>query len=221
MRTYHFAILLGILLFLASTSHGQVYLGGKAGVSLSSLFVQENRNDIFNPAINDEIKLGFVGGVMVQFFAQPHTGIQAELNLVQKGWTELLDTVNTFSTTLNYLELPVMTHLYVGKGKTRWHFLVGPSIGYLLSYSESDFDPELEDRITYRMTEENRKNFTVGIQGGTGLNRRFKFGHLQFDFIYSLSFSNIFRNPGDPNVPDRSLPSYVGLSLAWMKEVSQ
>ena len=141
---------------------------------------------------------------------------------VQKGWTEILDTAaNTFSTTLNYLEFPVMTHLYLGKGKTRWFLNLGPNIGLLLNYSESDFDPELEDLITYRMTEENHKNFSVGIQGGAGINRRTPYGHFQFDFTYSLSFSNIFRNPGAPGVPDRSLPSYMGLTIAWMKEMKE
>ena len=211
-----------IALTLSQSVLSQIYLGGKAGASFSTLYLQEHRSDVFNPRINDQAKLGFLGGVMVQFFAQPHAGIQAELNLVQKGWTEVLDTANnTFSTTLNYLELPVMTHLYLGKGKTRWFLNIGPNIGLLLSYSESDIDPELEDLISFRMTDENRKNFSVGIQGGAGINRRTPIGHLQFDFTYSLSFSNIFSNPGGIGVPDRSLPSYMGLTIAWLKEMRE
>jgi len=199
----------------------QIYMGGKFGLTSSTLYLQEDRNDVFDPGISDEVKLGFTGGVVVQYFAQPHAGIQAELNFVQKGWTELLDTTNTFSTTLNYLELPVMTHLYIGKGKTRWFVNVGPSIALLLGYSESDFDPELEDDISYRLTEENRKNFSVGIQAGGGINRRTSIGHLQVDFVYSLSFSNIFKNPGAPGVPDRSLPTYVGITIGWLKELQE
>ncbi len=215
------SLLLLAMMMMGQSCLSQIYLGAKAGASFSTLLLQEHRNDLFNPRLNDETKLGFIVGGIVQFFAQPHAGLQAELNLVQKGWTELLDTTSTFSTTLNYLEFPVMTHFYLGKGKTRWHINLGPSIGLLLGYSESEFDPELEDAISFRMTEENRKNFSVGIQGGGGINRRTPYGHFQLDFTYSLSFSNIFQNPGGVRVPDRSLPSYMGLTLAWMKEMKE
>jgi len=206
-------------MLLSNAASAQVYLGPKVGVTMSTLFLQENRNDVFNPKIVDQTKLGFTGGAVVQFYAKPHVGIQAEVNFIQKGWTELLDTVNTFSTTLNYLELPIMTHMYVGKKKTRWFVKVGPSIGLLLGYKESDFDSELEDQITYRMTDENRKNFMVGIQGGGGINRLTPVGRFQVDFTYGLSFSNIFRGSSSEMVPDRSLPSFVAFTLTWFKKM--
>lgn len=221
MNSYGKFLLIFLGLTLSQRGLCQIYVGGKGGLTFSTLNLAEHRSDLFNPRINDEAKLGFTGGAVVQFFAQPHAGLQAELNFVQKGWTELLDTINTFSTTLNYIELPVMTHLSLGKGKTGWFLNVGPSIGLLLSYSESDFDPELEDLISYRMTEGNRKNFSVGIQGGAGINRLTPIGHLQFDFTYSLSFSNIFSNPRGVGVPDQSLPSYMGLTIGWLKQVKE
>jgi len=213
----------GVLLYLFLfgfwlNSQGQTYLGFKAGLTLSRLSFQETRNDIFDPDIDQENKAGFTAGAMLKYFYQPHAGIQIELNFTQKGWTELIDENNSFSTTLNYVEMPFLSHFYLGKKKTQWILTVGPNVGYLLSTKEGSIPPGTEGQIMYRITSDNQKRFSLGVQGGFGVSRTTSFGQLQLEGYYNISLTNTFITiPGF--TPERSLNAVLGISLAYFYEL--
>jgi len=206
------------LLALTSELYAQKLIGFKAGVTSNILFLESTRPDIFDPEIDQVGKLGVTFGVMYQSFLRHHVGVQIEFNFVQKGWTEKVDDNNKFKTTLNYLELPLLTHIYIGRGKNKFFFLAGPNIGYLISSSESSFNPAIEDQITYRMTSANEKKFSYGVIGGGGISRTTGIGRFQAHFNYNFGLSQIFEKQQDSD-PDYSQNQTVSLTIAYLWEI--
>ena len=85
-----------------------VAIGVKGGVDFSRVF--------FNPSVDQKMKMGMSGGFMFRYIEENHFGLIAELNFVQRGWEEdFEDAPYNYSRTLNYLELPVMAHIFFGR----------------------------------------------------------------------------------------------------------
>ena len=59
-------------------------------------------------------------------------GLQAELNFIQHGWDEKFEDQPQYkySRTINYFELPILTHIYFGSKRFRVFVNLGPKIGY-------------------------------------------------------------------------------------------
>ena len=104
-----------IFIFISTTSiisaqdrliQPELYLGANFGITESEV--------IFNPAINQSFLRGYNGGLVFRYIAEKNVGMQAELNFSQRGWTE---SSGLYSRQLNYLELPFMTHIFIGKKK--------------------------------------------------------------------------------------------------------
>jgi len=215
--------LLTFLIFAMATTLAQTSIGVKAGRTFSSLILENVRIDLGDPDIPQENEQGLVGGFIFRHFIQEHVGLQVELNVNQRGWRELNDTIPRFrmpiqSTTLTYLEIPFMTNIYLGKRKTRYFVNLGVNPGYLLSTSE-EFRASREDEITYRINDENEETAFVGILGGLGVNRKTPVGHFQVELRYNLGVTNIFDKDFSPDLPDRSQVQTIEIYLAYLFEL--
>lgn len=110
----------------------------------------------FQPTITQKmhggLSLGITGRYTSEKYFSTLCGIQAELNVVQGGWTEDILTINKepvinpetgvaekYSRNTTYLQLPILAHLSWGKEKQGvCAFLnMGPQIGVLLGESTS------------------------------------------------------------------------------------
>ncbi len=91
----------------------------------------------FYPNIVESFQQGYAGGIMFRLISEPHIGFQVEVNYTQKGWNE--DSTG-YSRRLNYVSMPVMTHVNIGKKAMRFTLNFGPEIAYMISESEK-FDP--------------------------------------------------------------------------------
>ena len=75
----------------------------------------------FSPSIKQTNKNGMVLGVTARYMSEKYfnmlCGIQVELNYSQRGWNEKIEdgSENTYSRTMNYLEVPFLAHLAFGK----------------------------------------------------------------------------------------------------------
>ncbi len=129
---------------------------------------------------------GFVGGIVVQFLNEKHAGLQAEINYSQKGWIEM-DTIAEnnirYKNQINYIELPILTHVNIGNGKIRGVFEIGPYIGYALSAkkSVSDLNSGIENSSDYTFNEDTDNRLDFGLMTGGGLEYRLPFG--KFDAV--------------------------------------
>lgn len=188
-------ITLCVLTPLSAQTHyeGNLFVGAKGGMSMSR--VQ------FNPSISQTWLTGGVAGATFRYIEENHFGIIAELNFEQRGWKEDFADAPQFSysRTLNYLQIPVLAHIYFGSPRAHFFINAGPEIGFRIGSSiSSNFDPAqvasisgfpLENRHIAQLTEPLGSAVDYGISGGLGLeyflNRRHSI-NLEARFYYGL-----------------------------------
>ena len=88
----------------------EIYVGVTAGATGSMV--------IFNPVVAQTYLQGYNGGLVFRYIAEKNVGMQAELNFSQRGWKEAN---GLFAKQLNYIELPFLTHIYMGKKNRFFH----------------------------------------------------------------------------------------------------
>ena len=118
---------------------------------------------------------GLSGGVSLKYISEKHLGFLTELNFTQRGWKEdFSETDNpehSYSRTLNYIELPLMTHVYFGD-KVRFVFNMGPQVSYMIG-DKSTMNDALSGFIDDKLAE--RPDFPIGIQYKS-IDKRFDYG---------------------------------------------
>lgn len=127
-------LLLGMLSAMAQDHFAsRVFLGAKGGVTLSEV--------MFKPAITEKFGLGKTAGVMFRYTEEDHFGLLAEVNFVQRGWAEKFeDLPYSYQRTLDYIEIPIMSHIYFGR-RGKFFFNAGPEVAYYLGdHISSNFD---------------------------------------------------------------------------------
>jgi hypothetical protein len=151
----------------------------------------------------------FFGGIAVRYLSEKNLGMIVELNYSQQGWEQdfrVKDNPSyagfTHKHKLNYLELPILTHIYFGR-KVRFVFNLGPKIGFLLSDSE-EMSQELLDKLSggefpaglvtdqyYRMAE---RKIDYGLMAGLGLEFRTGIGSFMLEGRYTFGLGDIYSN---------------------------
>ena len=94
----------------------------------------------FVPKVNQKMIMGYTGGLTVRWETEKYLGLQGELNFVQQGWEEKFDDEPSYryKRTINYVELPIFTHVSFGSDKVKVFLNVGPKIGYMFSEKTDD-----------------------------------------------------------------------------------
>jgi hypothetical protein len=182
----------------------EMYLGVTGGATGSMV--------VFNPAVNQSYLQGYNAGIVFRYIAERNVGVQAELNYSQRGWKE---SSGLFCKQLNYIELPFMTHIYMGD-KNRFFINLGPKVAYLIS-EKNLIDNTVNSTEVQQITPIQNK-FDYGLCLGFGLSFKINRNTLQLDTrayyalsdIYSNSKKNYFGNSNNLN---------VSLNLAWLMQV--
>lgn len=156
----------------------RVDLGARGGVTFSSV--------MFKPSITGKFGMGYTGGLTFRYSEENHFGLIAEVNLVQRGWAEKFeDLPYSYQRILNYVEVPIMSHIYFGS-RGKFFINAGPEVAYYLGDRiKSNFDYNdvsgLEgfsdkNRRTEQLTMQVSQKIDFGIVAGLGgefsLNRR-------------------------------------------------
>ena len=164
--------------FIPETSFG-IKLGG----NLSTVS--------FDPRVEQDLYSGFVGGLVFKHISQKSLGIQVELNYLQAGWSENLESPNYYSRRLNYIQLPTMTHINFGKKKTRFFINLGSYFSYLVSDIETtDLIADEEEKIYYGQDIDHQLDF--GFCFGLGLSRNTSIGIIQISSRVNYGFISLF-----------------------------
>lgn len=143
-------------------------IGAKAGVALSEMS--------FSPSVKQSFRPGVTMGVTARYTEEKHFGIIAELLFTQKGWNENFEGAPyQYGRTLNYIEMPILTHIFFGSRRIKGFFNLGPQIGYMLSDKIStnltpwqDLPEVVSPRQTDQMWMDVQNRFDYGICGGIG-----------------------------------------------------
>ena len=173
-------------------------IGINAGVNYNEVTLNTPPSD---PQIKQNGLLGYAGGITVRYISEKYfamiCGAQIELNYTQRGWKELIENnEDTYSRTMNYLEVPFLAHLAFGKDRGMQFFLnLGPQVAFLLSESENKsnpFNPEGRTSEQYGKMAENK--FDYGIVGGAGLELKTKAGNFLLEGRYYFALSDIYKS---------------------------
>lgn len=179
-----------------STYQKELAIGPSFGMNFASVS--------FTPKVPTGMKMGINGGVTVRWNTEPHLGLQAELNFSQQGWQEEFEEKPQYkySRTINYLELPFLTHIYFGNKNFRFFVNLGPKIGFALSESTDSnlngVNPN-ENRPDEQHALGIQKKFDWGLCGGPGIELRTGIGSFLLEGRYYYALGDVFNNrKGDP-----------------------
>lgn len=175
-------------------------IGVGFGPTFSSLSIE--------PAIDTKSKMQYFGGLAIRYISEKNLGLIAELNYSQQGWEQDFKKIQNNTTgfeytqKLNYLELPILTHIYFGN-KVRFFVNLGPKFGFLLSE-----DHIINDKLAYYLAnipegetpsfqtehfgKKAEKKFDYGLQAGAGVEFRSKIGHFALEGRYSFGLGDIY-----------------------------
>jgi hypothetical protein len=180
------------------------------GPTFSSVDFQSNPNtkNAGKIRVATKNRMQYHGGIAIRYISEEHIGVIAELNYSQQGWEQDFSKNDEYKEMglehfhrLNYLELPVLTHIYFGN-KTRFFFNIGPKIGYLMSDSEK-MNSKLEEFLAggvpesfetnqyYRMAEH---KIDYGLIAGLGFELRTGIGNFALEGRYSFGLGDIYKN---------------------------
>ncbi|NJN27940.1 MAG: PorT family protein [Cyclobacteriaceae bacterium] len=190
---FRYLIICLFIALFAVDGVAQVTVGLHGGANFSRMDFTNNPEYKFT-----EIKAqsGFLGGVVVQFIPEKHAGLQAEFNYSQKGWIEMDTTMGKelqYKNKLDYVELPILTHINIGAGNFRGLLNLGPYLGYALNSStkltnlqtgtsqttKHDFDNDKDNRIDF------------GLLLGFGFEYRLALGKLAIEARYSIGLGDL------------------------------
>jgi len=160
--------------------------------------------------INTKSLQQYAGGVAVRYISEKNLGFIVELNYSQQGWQQdFVSKDNPLANMgfehihkLNYLEMPILTHIYFGN-KVRFVVNLGPKISYLLNDSES-INQSLSDYLssgnadggfeTYQYYRLADRKIDYGLMGGMGLEFRTGIGNFLLEGRYTFSLGDIYKN---------------------------
>lgn len=147
----------------------------------------------------------YQGGISIRYVSEKNVGLIGELNYSQMGWeTKFSDetlVANKHQHTLNYISIPILTHIYFGD-KTRFFFNLGPQLGILLSDKEKTndaFDEWLttadEDAYSTDLYGlKAQKKIDYGITAGMGVELHTGIGNIALEGRYYMGFGDIYDN---------------------------
>ena len=182
----------------------EMYLGVNLGVTESTV--------MFKPTVNQGFLMGYNGGLVFRYIAEKNVGMQAELNFSQRGWQE---PNGLYSRQLNYIELPFMTHIYIGN-KNRVFFNLGPKISYLLS--EKTLVNKTANSTDSQHITDVQQPFDYSVCAGLGILFNVNGRILQLDTRANYGFSDIFNNTKSDTFSN-SNSFNLSVNLAWLFQV--
>lgn len=182
----------------------------------------------FDPSVSQNMSIGPTFGVAARYTEEKFFGLQAELLFTQRGWKDRYDMYPelSFERTLNYLEMPIMAHIYFECGqKSEISVDMGPKLGFFLSDKissnlPSNFGQTDSEYYGYRYKHHSLsvdKKFDYGIQAGLGyefkLNQRMA---LQVQGRYYFGLGNIFPDSkSDDFETSRNSTIQIVMALWW------
>ena len=109
------------------------------GVNLGMNMTKVDFSPRFKLNSHNGMAFGLTARYMSEKYFKMMCGIQAEINYTQRGWKENIEdnTGDTYSRTMNYVEVPLLAHLAFGKDAldkgVKFFVNMGPQVAFFLS----------------------------------------------------------------------------------------
>jgi hypothetical protein len=182
----------------------EIIVGAKSGAVLSTgAFTEPNG---VSPDQNSYYHhLGAFGGALFRYSGERYLAMQVEVNFMQRGFRSY----GNFSRTFNYVEIPLLAHVFYGAKRFRWFVNFGPEISYLIN------EQLWGNASTVFMTEPLKSRFDYGLVVGTGFEIHTKAGIYQLEGRYEFGFGDFFSALPSDNFR-RSANRNLTLTLGWL-----
>ena len=205
MKNLRFVYLIFVFSSIGALAQGKLYVGVNGGYTVATA-------DLFHSVNGYTFEGGFVGGfqggLVVMHFFHEHLGFQSGATYVQKGWKQTFDDfAPDHHTYLDYLEIPLMAHLY--SGKDNFHLFANAGIYFEYMVDSKVDPPPAETGIYdfYLFDEDRDQKYGYGFKAGGGAYLDFRFGTLMMEGSISYSMSNVFNydrfSTGIPNLSNK------------------
>jgi len=143
-----------------------MYLGAKYGMGAGQGY--------FSPAKLQAQVPGYSSGLSFIYMSRRLVGIHVEANYTQKGWREISDTSSYFYERMsNYAELPLMTHLRLGKKNLQVYLEAGSQLSYRLADNERISPNVVLPDSAYSLRMRWGYKFNFSLLGGAGVSYHF------------------------------------------------
>lgn len=177
-------------------------IGFGAGPAFSTMSISPT---LSTSSIKTKSVTGFQAGLSARYISEKHLGFIAELNYSGNGWEEKFDAASDYKYTqkLNYINMPILTHIYFGSDKMRVFFNVGPQIGFLISEKEEtndalqkwlDSKPDPDKNIIAQYNKKADRKFDYGIAAGLGAEFRTGIGNFSLEGRYYMGLGDIYNS---------------------------
>ena len=188
----------------------------------------------FSPRIKQKSHNGMALGVTARYMCEKYfnmmCGIQAEINYTQRGWKEDIDdgSENTYSRTMNYIEVPLLAHLAFGKDAldkgTKFFINMGPQVAFFLNEKEKmseDWNPAYRPNgVNQQYGKWVENKFDYGLLGGLGMEFSTKAGHFLLEGRYYYGLAD-FWGSSKKDEFGRSGHSYMGVKLTYLFDITK
>ena len=188
----------------------------------------------FSPRIKQKSHNGMALGVTARYMCEKYfnmmCGIQAEINYTQRGWKEDIDdgSDNTYSRTMNYIEVPLLAHLAFGKDAldkgTKFFINMGPQVAFFLNEKEKmseDWNPAYRPNgVNQQYGKWVENKFDYGLLGGLGMELSTKAGHFLLEGRYYYGLAD-FWGSSKKDEFGRSGHSYMGVKLTYLFDITK
>lgn len=172
----------------------ELSLGVKGGITIP--------NVAFSPSVQQNTWIGTTTGIALRYTEEKIFGLIVEANFSQRGWDEKFENdPYSYRRTLNYVEIPFMTHIYFGSEKFHAFVNLGPQLGIMVGDTyTANFDidnpPYFRDpnkiKEVYALPVKNI--FDYGITGGVGAELRLGRHIIGLEGRYYFGLGDIFGN---------------------------
>ncbi len=152
----------------------------------------------FNPKVYTKMKQGYNAGLALRWNTEKNLGLQAELNFSRQGWDEMFEDYPTYkyTRTINYVEIPFLSHIHFGSERFRFYVNLGPKIGFAIG-EKTETNPD-ETNMNAGANEQHdmdvQKKFDWGLCGGPGIELRTGIGLFILEGRYYYALGDIFNN---------------------------
>ncbi len=187
-------------------------IGITGGVNLCKVSMQ--------PDVVQDFKMGETFGVVYRYIEEKFFGIQAELLYAKRGWKDRLEDFPNyhFERSFDYIELPIMSHIFFGNNRVKGFVNLGPSISYYLGNDKINTNIISPEEMAFETTHHGlaiSNRFDYGIIGGGGLELRFGKNSFIIEGRYYFGLGDIFPNE-KRDYFESSAHQYVSIKAAYL-----
>ncbi|NDW18999.1 PorT family protein [Dysgonomonas sp. 216] len=161
----------------------------------------------------------FHGGLAIRYISEKNLGLIAELNYSQQGWEGKFKNNPEYAHkhSLNYIELPVLSHIYFGR-KGRFFVNLGPKFQFLISEKEKISEAlanDIDENSTPQYNRNAQHKFDYGIMGGVGFELRTGIGNFALEGRYYFGLGDIYKSGESADSFSRSANRVISAKLTY------